>query len=131
YSESEANKPHTYSGLLLNHADFGWRIDIKQRNDIASMKRIEFIKAILIKNTSSDIWCLISITCKKAELQKSKRSLKKSEILSIINSLTSSLGDLDQLHFCGLSNNFCENLINILQKIRNILTKNSINISEV
>ncbi len=73
--------------------------EIKRFNEIASIKRIEFIKKKLIKKTSLGIWHLISITCEEADLQKTENSLIKLQILFIINSLIPFLSDLDQLHF--------------------------------
>ncbi|KAF0559384.1 hypothetical protein F8M41_006138 [Gigaspora margarita] len=105
--------------------------EIIRFSEIASMKRIEFIRANFINKIPLGIWHPISITYEEAELQKNESSLKKSEILSIINLLTPSLGDLDRSHFRGLSKKSHENLVNILQEIRNILAKNSINTNEV
>ncbi len=63
------------------------------------MKRIEFIKAKLIKKTSLNIQYPIPIICEEVDFQKTKSSLIKSQILSIINSLIPFLDDLDQSHF--------------------------------
>ncbi|CAG8731841.1 15483_t:CDS:1 [Cetraspora pellucida] len=156
YSESEANGPRTYSSFTTKSRRFwvqirkaqfvnpnadncifqnlgGELILSKQMirfSEITSTKRTEFIKATLIKKTPLGIWHPIPITCDEAELQKSEGSLKKSEILSIITSLIPSLGDSDQSRFCGLSNKSCEELVNILQEVKNILTENNISISE-
>ncbi|CAG8801946.1 30866_t:CDS:2 [Gigaspora margarita] len=73
----------------------------------------------LINKMVLDIWYLIPITCEEADLQKNESSLTKSQILSIINSLTPSL---------GLSNKSRNDLINILQEIRSVLAENNINI---
>ena len=89
------------------------------------MKRIEFIKAKLIKKTSLDIWHLILITCEEVDLQKTESSLTKSQILSIINLLIPFLNDLDQSYFWSLSSKSHNELVNILQEIRNILAKNN------
>src|SRR6266511_1528471 len=100
---------------------------MKRFSEIASMKRIEFIKVKLIKKTSLDIWHPIPIIHEEADLQKTESSLTRSQILSIINSLISFLDDLDRSCFLDLSNKSCIDLVNILQKIRNILTENNIN----
>ena len=92
------------------------------------MKRIEFIKAKLINKTALYIWHPIPITCEEADHQKNESSLKKSEILSIINSLIPSLGNSDRLRFRGLSNKSHNDLINILQEIKSVLAENDINI---
>ncbi|CAG8784260.1 13034_t:CDS:1, partial [Gigaspora rosea] len=156
YSESEANEPRTCPGFTAESRRF--RVQIRKTqfvnpnadnrifqnlgreltlseqmirfSEIASMKRNEFIKATLIKKTPLGIWHPIPITCDEAELQGSESSLKKSEILSIINSLIPSLGDLDRLRFRGLSNKSREDLVNILQEVRNILAENNISTSE-
>ncbi|CAG8446429.1 633_t:CDS:2 [Cetraspora pellucida] len=77
---------------------------------IACIKRIEFIRAKLINKILLDIWCPITIIYNKIELQKTKSFLTKSQILSIINTLTLFLDNSDQLCFHGLSNKFCKNL---------------------
>ena len=104
--------------------------EMKRFNEIASIKRIEFIKAKLIKKILLDIWHPISITREEADLQKTKSSLTRSQILSIINSLIPFLDDLDRSHFQGLSSKPRIDLVNILQEIRNILAKNNINNDE-
>ncbi|CAG8561448.1 14513_t:CDS:2 [Dentiscutata heterogama] len=103
--------------------------EIKRFSEIAHMKRIELIKVKLIKKTTLDIWHLIPITCEEADLQKSKNSLTKPQILFIINSLIPSLDDSNRSRFWCLSSKFCNTLINILQEIRSVLAKNSININ--
>ena len=50
---------------------------MKRFSEIANMKRIEFIKAKLIKKTSLDIWHPIPITRKEADLQKTESSLTR------------------------------------------------------
>ncbi|CAG8648988.1 4591_t:CDS:2 [Cetraspora pellucida] len=125
YSESEANGSCTCPNGELTLSEQMIRF-----SEIASTKRNEFIKATLIKKTPLGIWHPIPITCDEAELQKSEGSLKKSEILSIIISLISSLGDLDRPRFRGLSNKSHEELVNILQEVKNILAENNISVSE-
>ncbi|CAI2197696.1 9703_t:CDS:1, partial [Funneliformis geosporum] len=71
------------------------------------------------------IWYPIPITCREANLQQSETSLTKCEILTIINSLILSLNDLDQLRFQSLSSKSHDNLLNILQEIKNILIENN------
>ncbi|CAG8528179.1 7880_t:CDS:2 [Dentiscutata heterogama] len=99
-------------------------------SEITSTKRNEFIKATLIKKTPLGIWHPISITCDEAKLQKSEGSLKKSEILFIIISLIPSLDDSDRSCFRGLSNKSREELVNILQEVKNILAENNISVSK-
>ena len=101
--------------------------EMKRFSEIVSMKRIEFIKAKLIKKTSLDIWHPIPITCEEVNLQKTESSLTRPQILSIINSLIPFLDDLNRSRFRGLSSKPHIDLVNILQEIRNILTKNNIN----
>jgi hypothetical protein len=69
--------------------------EMKKFTEIAQTKRIEFIKSTLIKKNSSSIWHSIPITYEEANLQQAETSLTKSQILSIINSLTPFLNDLD------------------------------------
>ncbi|RHZ76665.1 hypothetical protein Glove_194g90 [Diversispora epigaea] len=96
--------------------------ELKNFTEIARRKRIEFIGEKLSKKTS---WHPIPITCEEANLQKSESSLTKSQILSIINSLIPSLDDSDRLRFRSLSNKSHDELMNILQKIRNLLAESS------
>jgi hypothetical protein len=103
---------------------------MKKFTEIAQTKRIEFIKSTLIKKNSSSIWHSIPITYEEANLQQAETSLTKSQILSIINSLTPFLNDLDRLRFRNLSNKSRDNLIIILQEIKNIIAENNINSNE-
>jgi hypothetical protein len=104
--------------------------EMKKFTEIAQTKRIEFIKSTLIKKNSSSIWHSIPITYEEANLQQAETSLTKSQILSIINSLTPFLNDLDRLRFRNLSNKSRDNLIIILQEIKNIIAENNINSNE-
>ncbi|CAI2195188.1 17570_t:CDS:1, partial [Funneliformis geosporum] len=93
--------------------------------EIAHIKRTKFIKAVLIDKSQLGIWHPILIIREEANLQQSETSLTKSEILTIINSLILFLNDSDQLSFQSLLSKSHDNLLNILQKIRNILTENN------
>ncbi|CAG8491035.1 2869_t:CDS:2 [Dentiscutata heterogama] len=156
YSESKANGPRTCPSFTAESRRFWVQIrkaqfvnpnannyifqnlgrelilskQIIRFNEIASTKRNKIIKATLIKKTPLGIWRPILITYDETELQKSEGSLKKLEILSIITSLILSLDDSDRSHFHGLSNKSREELVNILQEVKNILAKNNISISE-
>src|SRR6266540_6765939 len=103
---------------------------IKRFSEIVNMKRIEFIKAKLIKKTSLDIWHPIPITREEADLKNTEISLTRSQILSIINSLIPFLDDLDRSRFQDISSKPRIDLVNILQEIRNILAENNINNDE-
>ncbi|CAG8804127.1 10536_t:CDS:2, partial [Racocetra persica] len=98
YSESEPQEPCTYPSFS---AKSKWMLSEKMKrfSEIAHTKRIELIKVKLINKTALDIWYPIPITCEEADLQKTESFLKKSEILSIINSLIPFLGDSDRSHF--------------------------------
>src|SRR5438132_8242337 len=98
---------------------------MKKFTEIAQTKRIEFIKSTLIKKNSSSIWHSIPITYEEANLQQAETSLTKSQILSIINSLTPFLNDLDRLRFRNLSNKSRDDLITILQEINEEIEKNN------
>ncbi|CAG8701422.1 767_t:CDS:2 [Dentiscutata erythropus] len=123
-------------------ADFGIQVDLFEKACIDFESQVSFLDPIceilqrrideLEKNNKQllSIWRPILIICDEAEFQKSKGSLKKSKILSIINSLISSLGDSDRSHFRGLSNKSCEELVNILQEVKNILAENNISVGE-
>ncbi|RHZ83778.1 hypothetical protein Glove_87g140 [Diversispora epigaea] len=102
-----------------------WKLseEMKRFSEIAHEKRIGFIKAKLNKKIS-DVWHPIPITCEDADLQKNESSLTKSQILSIINSLIPFLGDSDRSRFRGLSSKSRNDLLNILQEIKNVLTEN-------
>ena len=120
------------SNRIFQNMSRDWTLseEMKRFSEIASMKRIEFIKAKLIKKTSLDIWHPIPITREEADLQKTESSLTRSQILSIINSLIPFLDDLDRSRFRGLSSKPRIDLVNILQEIRNILAENNINNDE-
>jgi len=93
---------------------------------VARMKRIEFIKARQIKKTSLGAWQPIPVTSEEGDHQRDENLLTKSQLLSIINSLTSLLGDLQRSRFRGLSSQSRDDLMNTLQ-VRNTLSENNIN----
>jgi len=103
--------------------------EMKRFGEIAHAKRIDFIEAKLIKEKSLGIWQPILIIHEEANHQKAESLLPKSEILSIINSLTPLLGDSQRSHFRGLSSKSRNDLVNTLQDIRNILSGDNITIS--
>ncbi|CAG8819784.1 14922_t:CDS:2, partial [Gigaspora margarita] len=109
-----------------------WKLseEMKKFSELAQMKRIEFIQKILIEKNSTRTWHPIPITIEEANFQKSKNSLQKQEILSIINLLLPYLNDIDRLKFKNLSNLSRNNLLIILQDIKNILAENNINFNE-
>ena len=87
-------------------------------------KGIDFIKAKLTKETLLGTRQPISTIREEANSQKAESSLTKSQILSIINSLS----DSQRLRFRGLSSKSRNGLANILQEIGNVLFENSISI---
>ncbi|CAG8806359.1 1318_t:CDS:1, partial [Gigaspora rosea] len=109
-----------------------WKLSKKMKkfSELAQIKRIEFIQKILIKKNSTKNWHPIPITTEEADFQKSEKSLQKQEILSIINSLLPYLNNIDRLKFKNLSNLSRNNLLIILQDIKNILAENNINFNE-
>jgi len=96
---------------------------MKKFSEIARMKRVDFLKARRIKKTSLDAWRPIP----EADRQKNENLLTKSQLLSIINSLTPLLSDIEQSRFRSLSSQSRDSLMNILQEVRNILSDKIIN----
>ena len=114
YSEHEAHVTRTRPGFLNESRRFRVRIrktqfvnpnaddrvfqnisgewmlseEMKRFGEIAHTKRIDFIKATLTKETSLGIWQPIPTIREEADCQKAESSLTKSQILSVINSLT-------------------------------------------
>ena len=153
YSEGDIYRPHMCSDFAIESCQFRVQIrkaqfvdpnntsnqnfqnitgewmlseELKKFSEIAHIKRAEFIKAVLINKSPLGIWHPIPITRDEADFQQSETSLTKIEILTIINSLIPSLDDSDQLCFRSLSSKSRNNLLNILQEIRNILAENNI-----
>ncbi|CAG8814879.1 22716_t:CDS:2, partial [Racocetra persica] len=124
YSESETQEPHTYPGFTDISGEQKISKEMKRFSEIVNIKRIEFIKAKLINKTALEIWHPISITCEEADFQKTKSSLTKLQLSSIINSLIPSLGDFDRSHFRGLLSKSHNDLINILREIRSVVAEN-------
>ena len=113
YSEGETHGPRTRPSFITESHRFRVRIrktqfvnpnacdrvfhdisgewilseEMKRFSEIARTKRIDFIKARLIKKTSIGIWQPVPVTCEEADNQKTESSLTKSQLLSIINSL--------------------------------------------
>jgi len=71
-------------------------------------------------------WRPIPVTSEEADHQKNE-NLTKSQLLSIINSLTPLLSDIERSRFRSLSSQSHDSLMNILQEVRNILAENIIN----
>jgi len=90
---------------------------MKRFTEIACTKQTEFIKAALITKSSLGVWNPIPVTSEEANIQQSETSLTKTQILSIINSLLSSLDESDQFQFQNLSSKSCNELTDILQEI--------------
>ena len=84
---------------------------MKRFSEIAQMKRIDFIKARLIKKISVVVgaWQPIPITREDANNQKAENLLTKPQLLSIINSLIPLLGDLERLLFESYQMNVIRN----------------------
>ena len=84
-------------------------------------------KTRLIKKTSLGAWQPIPVTSEEGDHQIDENLLTKSQLLSIINSLTPLLRDIERSHFRSLSSQSRDSLMNTLQKVRNILSENIIN----
>jgi len=97
--------------------------EMKKFSEIARMKRVDFLKARRIKKTSLDAWRPIPVTSEEADRQKNENLLTKSQLLSIINSLTPLLSDIEQSRFRSLSSQSRDSLMNTLQEVRNILSE--------
>lgn len=128
--KTEFVKPNANS-RVFQYISGEWMLseEMKRFGEIAHMKRIDFIKAKLTKETSLGIWQPIPITHEEPNHQKAESSLTKSQILSIINSLNPLLGESERSRFRGLSRKSHNDLVNILQEVRNIISENSININ--
>ena len=85
---------------------------MKKFSEIARMKRVDFLKARQIKKTSLGTWRPIPVTSEEADHQKNENLLTKSRLLSIINSLTPLLSDIERSHFRSLSSQSRDSLCN-------------------
>jgi hypothetical protein len=148
YAETETHRPRTRPSFIAESYRFRVRIrktqfvnpnacnrvfhdisgewilteEMKRFSEIARTKRIECIKARLMKNTSVGAWRPIPVTREEADLQKAESLLTKAQLLSIINSLTPLLGDLERSRFRNLASKSRDDLKNILDDVRNILS---------
>jgi len=153
YSESEIYRPRTRPSFITESNRFRVQIrktqfvnpnvsnrvfrdisrewilseEMKKFSEIARMKRVDFLKARRIKKTALDAWRPIPVTSEEADRQKNENLLTKSQLLSIINSLTPLLSDIEQSRFRSLSSQSRDSLMNILQEVRNILSDKIIN----
>ena len=101
-------------------------MDAKKRfGEIAHMKRIDFIKVKLIKEISLGVWQPFPITHEEANI----RRLKAHNEITDINSLNPFLVNQNGHIFEAYQVNFRNDLVNILQEVRNIISENSINIT--
>ncbi|CAG8544366.1 443_t:CDS:2, partial [Dentiscutata heterogama] len=94
--------------------------EIKSFSVLAQEKRQVFIKHTLMQNTSIDTWRAIPVTEQEAEIMKNESTMRKEELISVINSILISLPETQRSKYTNLKNKTKTILLTILQEIRGL-----------
>ena len=93
---------------------------MKNFSYFAKEKRNISLKETLLQRDSTNTWHPIPITKQEEEAQRNEKNMYKNELLSIINSTFFSLPETLRPKYKNLSNKTKEQLLTILQELRNI-----------
>jgi hypothetical protein len=93
---------------------------MKLFSTLAKQKRQTFLKEVLLKQTPTDAWLPIPVTEQEAEAQKNENTMKKNQLIAIINSLFVSLPELNNPKYRSLNNKTKPELLVILQEVRDL-----------
>ncbi|CAG8539478.1 3654_t:CDS:2 [Racocetra fulgida] len=101
-----------------NNGDVNLSEDIKLFSTLAQERRQKFIQTTLLQQASTNVWHLIPVTEQKADALKNENTIKKEELIVIINSVLISLPDSQRVKYTNLKNKLKTILLTILQEIR-------------
>ncbi|CAG8508125.1 7710_t:CDS:2 [Scutellospora calospora] len=94
--------------------------EMKSFSVLTQEKRQVFIKHTLMQNTSIDTWRAIPVTEQEAEIMKNESTMRKEELISVINSILISLPETQCSKYTNLKNKTKTILLTILQEIRGL-----------
>ncbi|CAG8717571.1 9100_t:CDS:1 [Racocetra fulgida] len=94
--------------------------EMKSFSVLAQEKRQVFIKHTLMQNTSIDTWRAIPVTEQEVEIMKNESTMRKEELISVINSILISLPETQRSKYTNLKNKTKTILLTILQEIRGL-----------
>ncbi|CAG8699388.1 2804_t:CDS:2, partial [Racocetra fulgida] len=94
--------------------------EIKSFSILAQERRQMLIKKILLQQTNTNVWQLIPVTEQEADTLKNENTMKKEELIAIINSVLISLPDSQRTKYTNLKNKTKAVLLKILQEIRDL-----------
>ncbi|CAG8745825.1 37976_t:CDS:1, partial [Gigaspora margarita] len=93
---------------------------IKSFSTLAQEKRQMFIKNTLLQQTKTNVWHAIPVTEQETDALKNKKTMKKGELIAIINSVLISLPNSQCMKYTNLKNKSKVVLLKILQEIWNL-----------
>ncbi|KAF0478013.1 hypothetical protein F8M41_024116 [Gigaspora margarita] len=93
--------------------------EMKSFSILAQEKRQTFIKNTLLQKTKT-VWQAIPVTEQEAETLKNETTMKKEELISIINSILVSFPESQRLKYTNLKNKTKTKLLMILQEIHGL-----------
>ena len=93
---------------------------MKSFSSTACKRRQNYITEKLSSNKSPGILCPIPITLEEEENQLSENSMTNKQLISVINSLIGSFNEVNRPQFKGLGSKKKEDLLLILQQVKDI-----------
>ena len=94
---------------------------MKSFSILARARRINYIKEKLTLTKPSGFIRPIPVTFDKVQLQSTESSMKKEELIFVIETLVGSLNETNRSQFQGLKSKRKDELLVILQQIRDLL----------
>ena len=101
--------------------------EMKSFSITAQARRINYIKEKLLSLTKSSRFCRpIPVTIEEVQSQSSESSMKKEELIIVIETLIGSLNETNRPQFQGLKSKRKDELLIILQQVRDLYNSNEI-----
>jgi hypothetical protein len=95
--------------------------EMKKFSITARARRINYIKEKLTLTKPSGFFRPIPVTFNEMQLQSAESSMKKEELIVVIETLIGSLNETNRIQFQGLKSKRKDELLVILQQIRDLL----------
>ncbi|CAG8836260.1 39523_t:CDS:2, partial [Gigaspora margarita] len=109
------------NSILTNlDGDINLSEEIKSFSTLAQEKRQMFIKNTLLQQTNTNVWHPIPVTEQEADALKNEKTMRKEELIAIINSVLISLPNSQYTKYTNLKNKSKAVLLKILQEIRDL-----------
>ncbi|CAG8849038.1 34273_t:CDS:2 [Gigaspora margarita] len=116
----QRTRPDSYVEQQRFYGNINLSEEIKSFSTLAREKRQMFIKNTLLQQTSTNVWHPIPVTEQETDALKNKNTMRKEELIAIINSVLISLPDSQRAKYTNLKNKTKAMLLTILQEIREL-----------